>query len=175
MPTTNIYIYIYIYISQVFIPIMHTKKNSSRRLTIWYYCLICHRSCSLKWNICVWPHSYKFIRFLLNGTYFMSCQFVWFCTNNLHRVKNGSYQPWFTFYHIILTVKILGGFRAGVCELLGWKSSILSGNTARWISDQNRPRPQPACSTPARSHDVRVHSRGLSLRACEKCTQIRSD
>ncbi len=27
--------------------------------------------------------------------------------------------------HIILTVKVLGGF----CELLGWKSSIQSGNT----------------------------------------------
>ncbi len=44
--------------------------------------------------------------------------------------KKGSNQPWFKFYHIILTVKILGGFWAGFCELLGWKSSILSGNTA---------------------------------------------
>ncbi len=32
-------------------------------------------------------------------------------------------------YHIILTVKVLGGFWAGFCELLGWKSSIQSGNT----------------------------------------------
>ncbi len=32
----------------------------------------------------VWPHSYKFIRFLLNRTYFTSCQFVWICTNDLH-------------------------------------------------------------------------------------------
>ncbi len=30
-----------------------------------------------------------------------------------------------TFYHVILTVQILGGF----CLLLGWKSSFLSGNT----------------------------------------------
>ncbi len=48
---------------------------------------------------------------------------------SLQGVKNGSYQPWFTLYHIILTVKVLGGFWAGFCELLGWKSSILSGNT----------------------------------------------
>ncbi len=30
------------------------------------------------------PHSYKFIRFLVNRTYFTSCQFVWICTNDLH-------------------------------------------------------------------------------------------
>ncbi len=30
------------------------------------------------------PHSYKFIRFLLNRTYFTSCQIVWICTNDLH-------------------------------------------------------------------------------------------
>ncbi len=29
-------------------------------------------------------HSYKFIRFLLNLTYFTSCQFVGICTNDLH-------------------------------------------------------------------------------------------
>ncbi len=33
-------------------------------------------------------------------------------------------------YHIILKVKVLGGFWAGFYELLGWKSSIQSGNTA---------------------------------------------
>ncbi len=32
----------------------------------------------------VWTHSYKFIRFLLNLTYFTSCQFVGICTNDLH-------------------------------------------------------------------------------------------
>ncbi len=30
------------------------------------------------------PHSYKFIRFLLNRTYFTSCQYVWISTNDLH-------------------------------------------------------------------------------------------
>lgn len=38
-----------------------------------------------------------------------------------------------TFYHIILTVKVLDSFLlewVGFCESLGWKTSILSGNTA---------------------------------------------
>ncbi len=30
------------------------------------------------------PQSYKFIRFLLNRTYFTSCEIVWICTNDLH-------------------------------------------------------------------------------------------
>ncbi len=33
------------------------------------------------------------------------------------------------YINFILTVKVLGGFWAGFCELLGWKSSIQSGNT----------------------------------------------
>ncbi len=33
------------------------------------------------------PHSYKFIRYLLNRTYFTSCQFVWICMNDLHLTR----------------------------------------------------------------------------------------
>ncbi len=51
-------------------------------------------------------------------------------------IKNGPYQPWLTWQLnslIILAVKILGWFLlkwAGFGELLGWKSSTRSGNTA---------------------------------------------
>ncbi len=33
------------------------------------------------------PHSNKLIRFLLNRTYFTSCQFVWMCMNDLHLTR----------------------------------------------------------------------------------------
>ncbi len=48
-------------------------------------------------------------------------------------------------YHIILTVKVLGGFWAGFCDLLGWKSSIQSGNTAHTRQDGTTTALRAAC------------------------------